>query len=160
MLDRIVQAKLPAVASAYEQKIGALQQQKTLTEDKLARFDAEERADQGSFESAHRTALAFLENPWILWCSERFQDKRAVLKLAFAAPVTYDRNKGYRTIEKSIPFKALEGVLPAQNAENCKMVPPGGETSNLLLSASKSLLRGHRFAKSVRNSPRSIIAHP
>ena len=37
------------------------------------------------------------------------EDKRTVLKLAFADNLAYDRNEGFRTPKTALPFKALGG---------------------------------------------------
>lgn len=61
------------------------------------------------FDESFRTAMAFLANPWKLWASEALEDKRAVLKLAFADRLAYVRNEGFRTAETTLPFKVLGG---------------------------------------------------
>lgn len=48
-----------------------------------------------SFNDTFRTALDFLASPCNLWHSDRLEDKRAVLKLAFAGRVSYVRKKGF-----------------------------------------------------------------
>jgi len=42
-----------------------------------------------------------------LWVSERLEDKRTVLKLAFAERLAYTRNEGFRTAVPALPFKVL-----------------------------------------------------
>jgi site-specific DNA recombinase len=41
--------------------------------------------------------MEFLENPYKLWTSDFIEDKRTVLKLAFAEPIVYERKEGFRT---------------------------------------------------------------
>ena len=60
------------------------------------------------FEETFRTALDFLVSPCSLWDYERLEDKRAVLKLAFADRLMYDRNKGFRIAILAFPFKYLD----------------------------------------------------
>ena len=62
-----------------------------------------------SFDETLRTALDFLGNPQKLWVSERLEDKRAVLKLAFADRLAYARNEGFRTANLALPFNVLGG---------------------------------------------------
>ncbi len=62
------------------------------------------------FDKSFRTAFDFLENPQKLWASERLEDKRTVLKLAFVDRVVFERNKGFRTTPIAQPFKALGDI--------------------------------------------------
>ena len=48
--------------------------------------------------------------------------KRTVLKLAFAQPLRYNRNEGYRTAEITYPFKMLADFLQ----QKCGLVEPRG----------------------------------
>ncbi|EBA14457.1 resolvase [Roseobacter sp. SK209-2-6] len=74
------------------------------------------------FDQVYRTAFDFLGNPSKLSASERFEDKRAVLKLVFAERLPYTRNEGYRTAQTSFPFKTLEDFRLGK----FEMVPPHG----------------------------------
>jgi site-specific DNA recombinase len=67
-------------------------------------------------------ALAFLANPWNLYEKGEFTFKRTVLKLAFAEPLRYSRNEGYRTAKTTFPFK----VLADFSTQKCGMVEPRG----------------------------------
>ena len=60
-----------------------------------------------SFDETLGTALDFLGNPMKLRISERLEDKRTVLKLAFADRLAYTRNEGLRTPNLALPFKVL-----------------------------------------------------
>ena len=75
-----------------------------------------------SFDETLRTALDFLGEPHKLWASERIEDKRAVLKLAFAGRLAYNGNEGFRTANPSFPFKMLESISPS----NMGMARPEG----------------------------------
>src|SRR5690242_19105493 len=48
--------------------------------------------------------------PWTLWTSPRLEDKRAVLKLAFADQLVHVRNEGFRTANLTLPFEVLSGL--------------------------------------------------
>ena len=63
-----------------------------------------------SFDDTLRTALEFIGNPRKLWASEHFEDKRAVLKLAFSERLPYIRNEGFRTVTFAFPFKVLSDI--------------------------------------------------
>ncbi len=62
--------------------------------------------------------MRFLEKPHEIWANGRFEDKRAVLKLAFTDRLSYVPKQGYRTPDLSLPFRVLDGHL----GQNNKMV--------------------------------------
>src|SRR5687767_11383814 len=63
-----------------------------------------------------------------LWISERLEDKRTVLKLAFAERLIYTRNEGFRTAVP-LPFKVLADIKCGRS----KLARPEGQSSNSLL---------------------------
>lgn len=65
-------------------------------------------------------ALTFLPNPWQIYEKGTFALNRTVLKLAFAQPLRYNRNEGYRTAEITYPFKMLADFLQ----QKCGLVEP------------------------------------
>jgi len=69
-----------------------------------------------SFDETLRTSLDFLANPCNLWSSERLEQKKTVLKLAFADRLSYVRNEGFRTPDLALPFKVLAD-LKSSNSE-------------------------------------------
>src|SRR5687767_8302559 len=79
-LDRIAEAQLPPVITAYESRIRKLEEQRVVLQEKISRCGR----PLNSFDESLRTALDFLGNPTKLWASKRLEDKRTVLKLAFA----------------------------------------------------------------------------
>tara|TARA_R110002073_G_scaffold194720_1_gene353774 strand:+ start:1208 stop:1498 length:291 start_codon:yes stop_codon:yes gene_type:complete len=66
--------------------------------------------------------MKFLENPYELWDSEVLEDRRNVLKLCFTGKLCFDKNEGFRTACKSLPFTVLEGL----SDPNSDMVPGAG----------------------------------
>ncbi len=110
LLERIMDAELPSVVKAYEAKIKTYEEERLLITEKLSQCVKPVR----SFEQTLRTSLAFLSNPHVLWASDRLEDKRAVLKLAFTDRLIYRKNEGFRTPKTTLPFKYL-GDLCAQN---------------------------------------------
>ena len=120
LLDRIIEAGSPAVISAYENRIQKLEQDKAVLKEKIAACGKPVQ----SFEKSFRTAMDFLASPCEIWESERFEDKRAVLKLAFADRLTYVRNEGFRIAETTLPFKVLGGF---RGEESCMVRPVGIE---------------------------------
>lgn len=117
-LDRIAEAEVPSVVTAYERRIRKLEEQKLILGEKLAGCGRPVR----SFDETVRTALEFLANPWKLWSSERLEDKRSVLKLTFASRLAYTRNRGFRTADLSLPFK----ILGSFSSAKIEMASPRG----------------------------------
>jgi hypothetical protein len=77
-LDRIAQAQLPSVITAYENRIRRLEERKIELNERIANCGRPLRG----FDETLRTSLDFLANPCNLWA--RLEHKKAVLKLAFA----------------------------------------------------------------------------
>ena len=118
LLDRIVDAESPTVIAAYEKRIQKLEADKLELQEKAANSGRPLK----SFEDSVRTALGFLATPCNLWDSDRLEDKRTVLKLAFADKLSYVRNEGFRTAKTTLPFKALGGFCGVE----MKLVGPLG----------------------------------
>lgn len=118
LLDRVVEAINPTVIRAYEERIDTLEKQKMLLTEKLAHTGRTVK----SFDETFRTALTFLSNPQKLWTSGILEEKRMVLRLAFADKLAYARNKGFRTANLALPFKALAGF----GTDHFEMVHPKG----------------------------------
>ncbi len=70
--------------------------------------------------------MSFLASPWKLWGSDRIEDKRTVLKLAFSERLAYERGKGFRTPKTTMPFNMLGGL----HMQNCEMADNEVVTSN------------------------------
>jgi site-specific DNA recombinase len=105
-LDRVVEADTPLLIETYEKKIRGLQAQKVEMSEKIRNCG---RPLKG-FDESFRTAFDFLGNPHKLWSSDRLEDKRAVMRLAFEAKLPYYRNEGFRTAQTSLPFRLLEDL--------------------------------------------------
>jgi site-specific DNA recombinase len=111
LLERIVDASVPSVIAAYEDKVRRLESEKMVLKERAAKGGR----PASSFDSAVRTALDFLSSPWNLWCSERLEDRRTVIKLTFADRLRYHRNSGLRTANLSLPFKVLGAFESGEN---------------------------------------------
>ena len=103
LLDRLADADDETLIGAYEGKIKKLKIEQAAKREQVANCGK----PLTSFGETFRTAFDFLENPYKLWVSPRLEDRRAVLKLAFAENLAYVKNEGYRTANISIPFKLL-----------------------------------------------------
>ncbi|MEM6615438.1 MAG: zinc ribbon domain-containing protein [Pseudomonadota bacterium] len=120
LMDRLVDADSPEMIAAYEARLKRLQHEKRLGEERLAGSTQSTHTFKESFEHA----MQFLLNPWKIWASERFDLRQAVLRLAFAAPLIYDRETGLRTAKTTLPFKYLAGF----GAHKCALVDRRGTT--------------------------------
>ncbi len=118
LLDRIVEADSPLVSKALEKKVDDLQSQKLVIEEKISNCGRPIK----THNEMYRTALQFLQEPHKLWINGRFEDKRAVLKLAFTDYIIWDRKGLYRTPDLSLPFKLLGDDF----TQNMQVVPRGG----------------------------------
>ena len=117
-MDRIVDTDSHRMITAYERKIDNLEEQKAELTENIAHCG---RPLQG-FDETFRTAIEFLGNPQKLWASNRLEDKRAVLRMAFADKLPYVRNEGFRTAPTAPPFLALQQLKAGEKG----MVRPTG----------------------------------
>jgi site-specific DNA recombinase len=104
LVDRIIEASLPAVIGKYETRIAELEKEKLLLQETLHM----QAKPQGRFGSASLTgeelfkltlsfvyaSLRVLQTPQILWRSGHLKHKRTVLRLAFAERIIYCRETG------------------------------------------------------------------
>ncbi|UDF05631.1 recombinase family protein [Asticcacaulis sp. AND118] len=103
LIDLVIDATSLETRTMYEKRLRDIEKEKVAIREKIDR----KREKTPSFDGAYRTAMLFLSNPSILWKSPVLENKKAVLKLAFAAPLIYSRFDGYRTAETTLPFKVL-----------------------------------------------------
>jgi site-specific DNA recombinase len=103
-LDRIAETDMPSIIAAYEKRIRALEERKLVMSERIANCGR----PLADFDDTLKTALGFLASPCQFRHSERLEDKRAVLKLAFAGRLVYTRDEGFKTADTSLPFKVLE----------------------------------------------------
>ncbi len=110
-LERILDATVPTVVSAYEDRIRKLEADKHVV---LERIESAGRpADR--FEETFRTSMRFLANPWKLWETGQLDNRQTVLKLVFVGKLRYMRNEGFRTPDFSLPFNMLANFSGAKN---------------------------------------------
>lgn len=93
VMDRLIDTESPNAVRAYESKLEKLESDKAIMRENIANSSKPMK----DFDKSFRTAMAFLANPCNLWVSDRLEDRRAVLRLVFAAPLPYARNEGFRT---------------------------------------------------------------
>ncbi|WP_409418310.1 recombinase family protein [Phenylobacterium sp.] len=112
LLTRIVDASVPSVIGAYEERVRKLEESKFLVLERMASG----ASPATSFRDTLRTALAFLASPWKLWESGSLEVRRIVIRLMFSERLRYSRTEGYRTANLSLPFNLLGGVSGAKSA--------------------------------------------
>ncbi|MEM6890788.1 MAG: hypothetical protein AAGA74_16180 [Pseudomonadota bacterium] len=110
LTDRLIDTDSPSVIRAMETKLETLESELASMQEKLAQSGK----SLGDFDVSFRTAMSFLANPCKLWDSEHIEDRKAVLRLVFAAPLPYARNEGFRTAKTTISFKVLGGISTAE----------------------------------------------
>ncbi len=74
----------------------------------------------------YRTALTFLANPYQLWACGGYQEKRAVVKMAFPERLVWDRLGMYRNTQRSVPFNVVLFRILEDFSKNKEMVPKAG----------------------------------
>ncbi|MCP5246794.1 MAG: recombinase family protein [Burkholderiales bacterium] len=104
LVDRIVETDSPSIIVTYENRIRELENRKAELNEKIRKCGTA----LPDFDETFRTAFSFLSNPHKIWCSDRLEDKRTVLKLAFADKLSYCRKDGFRTARYALPFALLE----------------------------------------------------
>lgn len=103
---RLVSTDDPALVRIYEEQVKALELRRQL----LAVEVTQARQIDTSVDGALGTVLDFIENPLSMWENGDLEDKRLVLKLAFAKPVTFDKETGLGTAVTSLPFTVFRGL--------------------------------------------------
>src|SRR5262249_15410387 len=110
-LDRILDTQTPSVIGAIEGRIRKLDEQAVIVNERIAQCGR----PLSSFDDSLRTALDFLGKPQKHWASGQIDQRRIVLKLAFADRLAYVRNEGFRTANLALPFKALTDLSAAES---------------------------------------------
>lgn len=118
LLERIVETNNTTLVKTYESKLQELEFDKAVLDEKIANFGK----SLPSFDENSRTALEFLRKPHELWARGELVGRRNVLRLCFTTKLVYDKNEGYRTAPKSLPFS----VLGASATPDSCMVRPRG----------------------------------
>lgn len=105
LLDRIVDASSPTVIGAYERRIGELEREKLVLEER------QRNAGQpnGTFEELFERAFQFLASPSKIWDLGSFEHRKLVLRLAFSERLAYCPENGFQTPKLSLPFRLLGG---------------------------------------------------
>ena len=103
-LDQLIKTDNENIKLVCERKIEALEK-RHLLEEKLNRFDTLDT----SFGTAVDQVCNFIQEPVKVWRNGNLEEKQHVLKMVFTRNLSYHKETGFGTIEKSLPFKLCEG---------------------------------------------------
>ena len=117
-VDLLVEAEGDVLTKNLEKRLQKIERSKALLEEKIKSCG---RA-LPTFEDGARTAIQYIGNPCNLWDSERLEDKRLAVKLAFSERPRYTRENGFLETELSLPIKLLTQI----DDSGSKMVGPEG----------------------------------
>ncbi|WP_367648213.1 recombinase family protein [Ruegeria arenilitoris] len=116
--DRYVDTELEVVSSALERKLEKLHNEKAHEEHKLREFDL----NSPDFSDAFEPAMRILSRPFDIWKKSTLEWRKAMLRMIFAAPAVYSHKQGFRTVNLTLPFRALEDLKASESG----LVPPHG----------------------------------
>lgn len=102
----------------YEKRIEQLDREKIVLTERASKAVL----PQERLEDCIELALEFVSNPWNFYQNGGPDERRAVLKLAFAEPLRYGQNGAYGTPKFSFPFL----YLSEKSGKESKMVHPKG----------------------------------
>ena len=141
LIDRLMNSNITSVIGAYEQRIQKMELKKIVLEEKIERCGTKTE----DFDKSFRTALQFLANPHKIWASNRYEHKRAVLKLTFTDTLIFDRKSGFRTAAIASPFRALEHLTnyDSKMAEREGFEPSMGVKTHTPLAGERLQPLGH-----------------
>ena len=118
LMKRLVAASCDDVASAYEDEIARIAQEKRLLSERCEAA----LEPRKPFAECFHAAMGFIANPWLLWERGTFEHKRLLLRLAIPATIPFSRENGFSNPELSLPFRMLGGT----DMQNLQMVPRRG----------------------------------
>lgn len=118
LVDMMIDAQSDTTVKTLEKRLNKLEREKALLSEKIEKLGQPLRP----FEEMTRTSLDFVRNPYKVWASGVFANRRAVLNLVFDTPFAYSRNSGPRTPQTTSIFKALSDF----SHDNFRMVPRRG----------------------------------
>ncbi|MDE4302080.1 recombinase family protein [Phaeobacter gallaeciensis] len=118
LIDRAARTQHEETAHAYETRIAELRSETAALEEKLA----QQAVPEGKFDEMFELSMKFLASPWNIWEKGSYELKRTVLRMAFSDPLSVSRETGLRTVETTLPFKALRFLSTSES----QMVPGGG----------------------------------
>ena len=98
----------PEIAKMCKSKIAELEAEIKELNDKK---DREENFSSKSIAEKIENTLKFIKNPALIWKIGNYKQKRAVLNLCFAEPISYDKDKKFGTPQFSSIFRVFNDFL-------------------------------------------------
>ena len=106
LTDKLINTSNPSVEQAIEREIERLENERRIIEEQ----SRQSAAVDTSLEDALGTVFDFIGNPYGIWTSKDLEDKRLVLKLAFAKQLPYSKTEGFGTALTSLPFSIISSL--------------------------------------------------
>jgi site-specific DNA recombinase len=128
---RLLETDDRSIIKIYENQLKELEMHRQL----VAAQAAQSYQVDTTFEGALGTVFDFIGNPLSLWESGDLEDKRLVLKLAFAKKIPFDKETGFGTAVTSLPFTVFRGLSTGKERMVAYSLP-----SNKLLKNNQSLV--------------------
>jgi site-specific DNA recombinase len=118
LIQRIGKANSDLVIQEYEKQIESLSIQKKSLEDD----SSEDRYTDFDFGTALDEMVTYVENPLKWWKSDSYNNKQMLLQTMFEEKLTYDLEKGFGTINLSLPAK----IFTAKSVDDIQLVEMAG----------------------------------
>ncbi|MBY0427924.1 MAG: recombinase family protein [Alphaproteobacteria bacterium] len=110
LTDKLINTSNPSVEQAIEREIERLEKERRILEE----HSRQSAVVDTSLEDALGTVFDFLGNPYGIWTSKDLEDKRLVLKLAFAKQLPYSMREGFGTALTSLPFNIISTLSASE----------------------------------------------
>jgi hypothetical protein len=107
LVERMVETSNPKVMAALANKITKLDDEKLLLTDKLS----QNTKPKGTLGEIIELLRNYLANPWNIYESGTLEVRKTILKTAFATPLAYNRENGYRIPQVSVILDFLENHI-------------------------------------------------
>ncbi len=114
--DLIPTARSPTIQKVYEKKIEKLSKEIEELQNSVALFVPE----NFDFGTALEEVFGYVESPYNIWTSGALDDKKLVLRLAFAEHLSVDPENGFGTAKPSIAYELFE-QFGSTNSYDVKM---------------------------------------
>ncbi|MEH6477621.1 MAG: recombinase family protein [Sneathiella sp.] len=102
-MDRYVENVSDVVTSALERKLEKLHSDRACEEQKATRASD----TTSNFSDVFEPAAPILEKPLKIWKKSTLEWRQAMIRMIFAQPAVYSRKDGFRTVNLTLPFRAL-----------------------------------------------------
>ncbi len=132
VVDRMLDVSNPRALKAFEDRIETMEQERLVALERASKRPGALRP----FEELFELSMQVFSNPYNCWKNGSPDLQRTILRLAFAAPLTYIRETGCLNTEKSNVFSVLDGfhmsrekmVLPERFELSTSPLPRGCST--------------------------------